>query len=147
MLHAKDLRFGNKVFNREGQVITVQQILYSSIVYDTHMQINNELAAFSNSYYGSYTSEVVEVVKETELQDVEPIPLTSSILQACGFRNFVREEWIINYGKSHADFVFTSAGLCLRPPTPSHVVIKYVHQLQNFYFALTGHELEVNFQL
>ena len=144
MLQAKDLRFGNKVLNRDHQVITVQQILYSSIVYDTHMQVNNALSAFSNSSYDSYASEVVEVVKEADIQDIRPIPITPAILQACGFRNFIRDEWILNYGKSHADFTLTAEGLQLRPPTPSHSVIRYLHQLQNFFFALTGYELEVN---
>lgn len=144
MLQAKDLRYGNKVFTRDRKVVTVQQILHSSVVYDSHMQINNELSSYSNSYYDTYTSEVVEVVKEIDITEILPIPLTGAILQACGFRNFVREDWIINYGKSHADFEFTPQGLHLRHPTPSHVCIKYLHQLQNFFFALTGLELEVN---
>ena len=144
MLQAKDLRYGNRVLNSQGKVITVQQILYSSIVYDTEMKINNALAVHHQAYPGSYTSEVIEVIKEADLQDIEPIPITPSVLLACGFRNFKREDWIVSYGKSYADFELNADGLRLRHPTPSHMVITHLHQLQNFFYALTGYELTVN---
>jgi hypothetical protein len=144
MLHAKDLRFGNRVLNHKDEIITVQQILCNSIVYDTQLNVSREMSNVS-SYYGSdYTAHVVEVVKEADLQDVEPIALTESILEKCKFRNFVREEWIIRYGNFHLDFEFTEDGLRLRNPTPSRIAIKYLHQLQNFFYAITGQELEVN---
>ena len=146
MLQAKELRFGNKVFNTKGEIITVQQILSNTIIYDTQMNISTELAAVRGFYPSSaYTSQVVEVIKEAEYQDIDPILLTPGILEKCGFRNFIRDEWIIRYGNnSHADFEFTSDGLRLRHPTPSRVGILYLHQLQNFFFAVTGLELDVN---
>ncbi|MDR3712419.1 MAG: hypothetical protein P4L51_06360 [Puia sp.] len=145
MLHAKELRYGNKVFNSKGEIITVQQILCSTIIYDTQMNISAELAPVKGFYESSYSSQMVEVVKEAEYQEIDPILLTPGILEKCGFRNFIREEWIVTYGNnSHADFEFTSDGLRLRHPTPSRVSILYLHQLQNFFFAVTGLELEVN---
>ncbi|HLZ86483.1 MAG TPA: hypothetical protein VKQ52_04570 [Puia sp.] len=144
MLHAKDLRFGNKVFNQQGEVITVQQILSNSVVYDTSLSVNRQTSKVSNGYNYSYTMQVVEVVKEAELQEMEPIRLTPKILEKCGFRNYVREEWIITYGNTHTDFEFTEDGLKLRHATPARVGIKYVHQLQNFFYAITGHELDVD---
>jgi hypothetical protein len=87
---------------------------------------------------------VVEVIKEVEYQDLDPIILTPQILQKCGFRNFIRDEWIISHSTGHADFELTPQGLRLRQPTPSRIPIKYLHQLQNLFFALTGEELEVN---
>src|ERR1700678_1745448 len=141
MLHAKDLRFGNKVLNHKEEIITVQQILCNSVVYDTQLNVSQE---FSNagSYYepgmrAPYTAHVVEVVKETDLQDIEPIVLTERIMEKCGFRNFVREEWIIRYGNAHLDFELTEAGLRLRNPAPSRIAIKYLHQLQNLFYAIT----------
>ena len=50
MLHAKDLRYGNKVYNKRGEVITVQQILGTSIAYDTTLNVNRrQLAKVSGS--------------------------------------------------------------------------------------------------
>ena len=145
MLHAKELRFGNKVFNKKGEVITVQQIHCNTIVYDTAINVSRRhLAKVSGLYSPSYTTQVTEVVKEAEMQEIEPIALTPQILEKCGFRNFIREEWIITYGNTHTDFEFTGEGLKLRHPSPSRVGIKYLHQLQNFFYAIAGQELEIN---
>ena len=76
------------------------------------------------------------------LDELEPIPLTAEMLEKCGFEKVADETFI----KGHLTlqkmqdyngevFLFNSAEL--RPQ------ITYVHQLQNFYFALTGEELEV----
>ena len=43
MIQAKELRFGNKVYNpRNAEIITVQQILHSTIIYDTQLKISKE---------------------------------------------------------------------------------------------------------
>lgn len=144
MLQAQELRFGNKVYNQTGEIITVQQILYNTVIYGTQMKINKEMTYISGSYEISYITEVVEVIEEADYQELEPIILTSGLLQKCGFRYFVREDWIISYQNTHADFEFTDEGLRLKHPTSCRRTIKYLHQLQNFFFALTGHELEVN---
>jgi hypothetical protein len=144
MLHAKDLRFGNKVLNQSGEVITVQQILSNTVVYDTQLNVNRQTSKVSNGYNYSYTMQVVEVVKEADMQEIQPIKLTPKTLEKCGFRNFVRDEWIITYGNTHTDFEFSEDGLKLRHSTPTRVPIKYVHQLQNFFYSITGQELEVD---
>jgi hypothetical protein len=145
MLHAKDLRYGNKVYNKRGEVITVQQILGSSVVYDTTLNVNRrQLSKVSGSYDSSYTTYVVETVKEAGLQDIEPVKLTPQILEKCGFRNFVRDEWIVSHGNEHTDFLFSEEGLRLRHTTSTRVPIRYVHQLQNFFYAIAGQELEID---
>jgi hypothetical protein len=146
MIQTKELRFGNKVYNpRNAEIITVQQILHSTIIYDTQLKISKERTNSNGmSSIVIYKSEVVEVIKEVEYHDLDPIILTPQILLKCGFRNFIRDEWIVSHSNGHADFDFTAEGLRLRHPTPSRLPIKYLHQLQNFYFALTGEELEVN---
>jgi hypothetical protein len=68
--------------------------------------------------------------------------LTPKILQRSGNRNNVREEWILKVGGSHLDFEFNEEGLRLRHPIPSQTGIRHLHQLQNFLFVITGHELE-----
>ena len=145
MLQAKELRYGNKVFNKRGEVITVQQILSHTIVYDTAINVSRRhLSKVSGFYDVAYTTEVLEVVKEAEMQEIEPIRLTPKVLESCGFRNFVRDEWILTYGNTHTDFEFREDGLRLRHNTTSRVAIKYLHQLQNFFYAMAGEELDVN---
>src|ERR1700761_2009699 len=146
MLQAKELRFGNKVFNKKGEVITVQQILSHTIVYDTAINVSRRHLSKVSGFYNapSYTTEVLEVVKEADMQEIEPIALTPKILESCGFRNFIREEWILSHNNTHTDFEFTSEGLKLRNTVPTRVRIKYLHQLQNFFYAIAGQELEVN---
>ena len=76
MLQAKELRFGNKVFNKKGEVITVQQIHSHSIVYDTAINVSRRHLSRASGFYDvAYTTEVLEVVKEAEMQEIEPIKI------------------------------------------------------------------------
>jgi hypothetical protein len=143
MIHAKELRFGNKVQTQKGKVITVQQILANTLIYDTRIRVSREVAGSNGSYRQAYNSPFIEEVQEADFQDIDPIVLTPRILGKCGFRNFVRDEWIYTIGNSHLDFEFTGDGLRLRNPTPSQAPIRTLHQLQNFLLAIAEHELEV----
>ncbi len=142
MIHAKELRFGNKVQTQQGEIITVQQILCNTLIYDTQIKVSREAAAVGKYYKTAYSTQFVEVVKEADYQEIEPIMLTPKVLEKCGFRNFVREDWIYSVGNSHIDFILTEDGLRLRQPVASQVSLRYQHQLQNFLFSISGHELE-----
>ncbi|HVU56562.1 MAG TPA: hypothetical protein VHD83_15965 [Puia sp.] len=142
MIHAKELRCGNKVQTLLGETITVQQILHHTLIYDTEIKVTQEMASVGKSYKTTFYTQVVEVVKEAEFQEILPIKLTPKILERCGFRNYVREEWILKVGSSHLDFEFNEEGLRLRQPIPSQAAICHLHQLQNFLFFITGQELE-----
>jgi hypothetical protein len=144
MIHTKELRFGNKIKTRRGEVITVQQILCNTLIYDGKIEVSREPINVRGSYKTDYITQLNEVVKEVEYSDVEPIVLTHDILRKCGFRNFVREQWILSIGSSHFDFEFNDGELSLRRPAPSLVTVKYLHQLQNFLFATLMHDLEVD---
>ena len=144
MLQAKELRFGNKVQSHQGEVITVQQILSNTVIYDTQVKVSRELATSGDSYQRTYTTQVIELVKKSDFQELEPIALTPKVLEKCGLRNFIREEWILTIGKYHIDFEFIDGTLRLRPPYPCRIGIQYVHQLQNLLFSITGYELEVD---
>lgn len=142
MIQVKELRFGNKVYNQTGEVITVQQILFNTIVYDSQMKVST--AEAHDTHLLTQTSTMVEVIKEVDCQDVEPIPITPQVLQNSGFRCFKREEWIVSHKHGHIDFELTANGVRLRQPTPTTREIKYLHQLQNLFYALTGQDLVVN---
>lgn len=142
MIHAKDLRFGNKVQTRDGETITVHQLLGNSLIYDTQVRVSREASAVRGSLRTAYATQYIEVVKEADYAEIDPIVLTPKVLEKCGFRNFVREDWILSMGNTHIDFTFTDDGLKLRQPTAGAVPIRYYHQLQNFLFSVMGHELE-----
>lgn len=144
MIHIKELRFGNKVQTLQGEIITIQQLLCNTIIYDTQLEVSDELANLKGYKSFGYSTNMNEVIKEIDYLEIEPIILTTEILESCGFRNFLREEWIYTVGNKHIDFEFNDKGLRLgRPAPPSQISIKYLHQLQNFIFAITNHELEV----
>ena len=143
MIQTKELRHGNKVKTQKGEVITVQQLLCNTLIYDSQIEVNREFVSVRNSYQADYVTQLNEVVKEVDYNEVEPIALTPDILKKCGFRNFLREEWILSIGNKHIDFEYDDDRLKLRNPGSSFTNIKYLHQLQNFLFAITSHELEV----
>lgn len=89
-----------------------------------------------------------------DLDELHPIPLTEEILLKCGFEkegsyNYrynnlkiheinLKSCWVDASNSEHVwYFVFHQAGKMF------HIKCKYLHQLQNLYFALTGKELEV----
>jgi hypothetical protein len=144
MLQAQELRVGNKVQSPEGEVISIQQILGNSVIYDSQIKVNRELFNAKSAYRNTYTTEVVELVKESDFVDLKPVLLTPKVLEQCGFRNFVREEWILTIGRRHIDFEFTAEGLRVRSSFPAHVPVRYLHQLQNLMHVITGQELEVD---
>lgn len=144
MLQAKELRSGNNVQTLSGEIITVQQILSHSVIYDTEITVSREVVAAGRSAKPAFSTQVVEMVKEVALHELSPILLTPKILEKCGIRNFVRDEWILTIDKTHIDFEFNEVdGLRLRPPYPHRTNIMYLHQLQNLLFAIIGHEVEV----
>lgn len=76
---------------------------------------------------------------------IEPIPLTPEILKKAGFETTIEksglEEWniyMIGNVIFHWRYEFLNFGWV------NDVDVKYLHQLQNLYFALTGEELEIS---
>lgn len=69
-------------------------------------------------------------------EDIIGIPLTSEILEKCGFKPFAKD-WV----KSGIIIHTRKRGFVINKRIP---IIKSIHQLQNLYFALTGEELTVN---
>ena len=87
-----------------------------------------------------------------KLEDLKPIPLTEELLLKSGFYKAEYLEHIFNINIDGLYFAFDEAfeggkdenivgdfDECVTIRIP-----KYLHQLQNLYFALTGKELEIN---
>jgi hypothetical protein len=84
----------------------------------------------------------------TYLDEFEPIPLTPEILEKCGFDKGMGidhkfQGLRLRLWKNNDWILLNTNGCDLYPRMPT---IKYLHQLQNLYFALTGKELQVNIQ-
>ena len=73
------------------------------------------------------------------INQIEPIPLTEEILLKCGFVNGWNGNYFCN---TNGEFYFN--GNSYEGETLSKN-IKYLHQLQNLYFALTNQELIFNY--
>jgi hypothetical protein len=70
----------------------------------------------------------------------EPIPLTHEILKKCGFEKYEPMMYRLKSGWHWIALDINSIYINGR----QSVLVNYLHQLQNLYFALTGEELTVN---
>lgn len=87
-------------------------------------------------------------------EPAKPIPLTSELLEKCGFVNKPTKNYPLSFeqdnGDRDLDWTFRiwwwRDDICVEPfgRDNGHIGIQYLHQLQNLYFALTGTELTVN---
>ena len=85
------------------------------------------------------------------IDQFKPISLTEEILLKCGFKITKNDEYpfkyVINKGMRDEieieDLNSTTCFVLSHGRRFSVVKIKYLHQLQNLYFALTGKELEI----
>jgi hypothetical protein len=131
MIKANELRLGNRLNLDDLDIDTGKW--HERIIEVTYRDIHNLLHGHN-------------MVKEA----YNPIPLTEEILLKCGF-DYDEEEkdYCITNNLGHKYGVHISnknCALILYSITDWQIAsnFKYLHQLQNLYFALTGEELEVN---
>ena len=117
-MKASELRIGNWVYKPEADE-------------------NTEMFA-----HGIAAFALAESIRKSEQQAMyEPIPLTPEWLEKFGFENGVEfQGGRLFYENEGITLEAPNAGNCLDFGLPC----KYVHQLQNLYFALTGNELTLN---
>ena len=75
--------------------------------------------------------------------EINPTPLTKELVLKCGFE----EEFggIIYYNRNRGIEFNFSNGWCMASIGEYEITsVKYLHQLQNLYFALTEEDLEIN---
>lgn len=75
----------------------------------------------------------------------EPIQISAQVLEACGFDKN-RNEWVND--SSEMGFIISqfSDGYAMSEPCKKGVGITSLHLLQNLYFIITGHPLEIDLQ-
>lgn len=72
-------------------------------------------------------------------KDINPIPLSKKVLSKCQFieKCFVENDKILVFSRDNDDYFSTIVGI-------NKHEIKYLHELQNLYYALTKTELTYN---
>lgn len=121
-MNANELRIGSYVMHRDNMVV-VTEIKQEHIKYK---KVFND---------GDWDY----------LSNIHPIPLTEEMLLKCGFEH----NYNAYYGpKNNKEFNLKIAehdGVYQIAITAYFILeVKFIHQLQNLYFVLTGKELEVN---
>lgn len=133
MVDIKELRIGNIVVGK-----------YSSIIQSVNSIVKDD------GYSGGYCIHLLNGDK-FGADCIEPIPLTEELLLKCGFTKeyygFSCDIVELSYGRflcnddTDKDKLFLSINNA--EYTISGVSLKYLHQLQNIYYDLTGKELDV----
>lgn len=134
MLQASELRIGNFILDDEGKVGKVEAL--QSDLHVKYMGVNDGPITFTELpdtgvMYGS--------------DRYEGILLTPEILKAAGFEmdgTCQVPEWVHPSGFRFFDWYGTEC-CSVRMMGSFDVDLHYVHQLQNFFFALTGQELDI----
>lgn len=136
MVNIKELRIGNIIAGKYHSII--QSI--SSIVKDISYSGEYCICLYNGDKYG--------------IDYIEPIQLTEELLVKCGM-NECDDACFVRYAYRNGKFKMNIMICGLKKYILSindienrcqicNVEVKYLHQLQNIYFDLTGKELEVN---
>ena len=101
------------------------------------------------NYVQDHNGQILDIIRleGMEITDyLKPIPITEDWLKRLGFENYghiytlhFKNGFALNYNTS-----LKSWFLSIHSTTTTAISdFKYVHQLQNLYFALTGEELKI----
>jgi len=96
---------------------------------------------------GKYICVTADILKTEACTMMVGIPLTEEWLVTFGFHKSSNQYFSIasfSYIEHDAYGCNGGFGYCLHDERGIFLEIKYVHQLQNLYFALTGEELSIN---
>lgn len=113
---------------------------------------------YVSTIYPKFNYEKVKEIKEKVVYtgnikgigyiSLKPIPLTEEILLKCGFElkgiifrinNGFANQFDVNYSLSRNVYYYDSSKYGIY----NEVKLKYLHQLQNLYYCLTGEELNI----
>ena len=129
-MQENELRIGNLVLDEDGEVLPVVNIMTESI-------------------FGSIVSHNRTLF--SDVSSIKGIPLTGEWMIKFGFDNHneqfsIKTGWYYGLGQvkkqTSLKIKHTKANnYFVISPANGSIYIKYVHQLQNLYFALTGEEL------
>lgn len=130
MIQVKELRIGNHVTYVTDEDIRTHDVI-TGIMQDCVLLAGSE-------------------GKKQPLNNVEPVALTREVLKSSGFQ-FTNDDWYecaIKYGKLNFNLKYEVCSISDNDYTNECILteynsVKYLHQLENIYFSLTGKELEI----
>lgn len=131
-MKASELRIGNLVYIDKNEVLEIESIteIGANLRHGSETIYFDDLAGFGDKSH--------DVIK--------PIPLTEEWFLKFGFKkvgtNFELDFFVLWYSSYQNCFVWRFMNIDSNADRP--ISLKYVHQLQNLYFALTGEELTLN---
>ena len=122
IMKAEELRIGNSIIIN-GDVV-------NNIGWGVIKDVSDKNIGFKDCY--------LDILKH------EPIPLTEEWLESFGFINQDDKMYELSYDQFDFECYYSySGGTWNSRLNEVDLVIKYVHQLQNLYFTLTGEELKI----
>lgn len=124
MIKAAELRIGNRILaNCIDEDLPKETIIKGVEVHLIHVELKPHIGIW---------------IKPNA---IEPIPLTPEWLDRCGFKDGKLNDFKIGY--DNEDFVHSQMSV---PFDGQLIKVKYLHQLQNLYYALIGEELTIKEQ-
>lgn len=118
----------------------------------TELRMGNYYVGYDNAFYAVDLNLFERINNGIDLDEIikEPIPLTEEILLKCGFEyeNYIKDirgllvKDNFEIGLDGEDFRLNQMSVRFR--NSIIIKVKYLHQLQNIYFALTDKELNFN---
>jgi hypothetical protein len=120
-MDAKELRIGNYVLFNDNTEVKINDI---GNAWHTHLPIKDDGFNW--------------VSPKTRVKKYRPIPLTEEWLRKFGFESYYK-----NGSEYQNKNMYLVKNGDIWQNLKIGVNLKYVHQLQNLYFALTGEELEI----
>jgi hypothetical protein len=132
LLEPKDLRIGN-ILLYKGKYVHITTL---SLDIDDEYE---ETIGFCD--LGKLSNEITDWNRSL-IADLQPTPLTPELLEKCGFE---KRNNVYSNGNMGFEVVSLKSGgeMYLVPNALYCIDIKYLHQLQNLYFTLTGKELDI----
>ena len=147
MIQASELRRGN-LLNRNGKLVHPQTTLPDELV-EVFLVLENKIAyVYPNieNRVEPFEDDVAQFGKGFLLLDeVEPVPLSEKILVNTGCVVNGQSVQLAYSNNEYIQFKWDGKQLEYIPaiPTGSPVMVTALHQLQNLYADLTGHELDI----
>jgi hypothetical protein len=121
-------------------MISAKELRIGNYIYDYEYLPDEALKAIQVDGY------MIEKMWLNKSNEYEPIPLTAENIGKCGFESYGdNKEYFKHDNLTGLEFLDQSTDFKVFD-TGSVVLthLKYLHQLQNLYFALTGEELKIN---
>ena len=127
-------------------MVDIKELRICDLVYIPSLS----MAAYGEKYV-LFCKEGYNLTEDVSLSEIEFIPLTEELLLKCGFTKeyygFSCDIMELSYGRFLCNDDTDKDNLFLpinnAEYTISKVSLKYLHQLQNIYYDLTGNELDV----